>query len=179
MRAAQLFKSQGRRQGAGILDFKPITKEHDLDAGIAGVVAMNDDIDDGFGNHFLGNFVFRRRLGAFHPCSHPEVYLGEHEILGLIDEIENRAFVHLIRRNGFCHFIAVKIGAFHLGGDQKTLRLFAEQQDVTIGRPALVEQVEMHQHLMRRRISRQGELRPRRANTRKRLILSSSRSTAW
>lgn len=106
MRAALLFKSQGRRQGAGIPDFKPITKEHDLDAGIAGVVAMNDGIDDGFGNHFLGNFVFRRRLGAFRPCSHPEVYLGEHEILGLIDEIENRAFVHLIRRNG-CHFIAV------------------------------------------------------------------------
>ena len=96
MRAAQFFKCQGRRQNAGIPDFKPIPEEHDLYAGIAGVVAMHDGIDDGFGDNFLRNFVFRRHLGAFSSCSHPEVYLGEHEILGLIHEIENRAFVHLI-----------------------------------------------------------------------------------
>lgn len=158
MRAAQFFKSQGWRQGAGIPDFKPILKEHDLDTGIAGVVAMDDGIDDGLNDNFLGNFVFRRRLGAFSSCSHPEVYLGEHEILGLIDEIENRAFVHLIGRNGFFDFIAMEMGAFHLGGDEKTLRVFAEQQNGTIGRPSFVEQVEMRQYLMRRRIPRQGEI---------------------
>ena len=86
MGAAQFFKRQGRGQGTGIPDLEPILKEHDLDAGIAGVVAMDDGIDDGLGDDFLRNFVFRRRLGAFRSCSHPEVYLGEHEILGLIHE---------------------------------------------------------------------------------------------
>ena len=158
MRPAQFFKRQGGRQSAGIPDFKPILEEHDLYAGIAGVVAMHNGIDDGFSYNFLRNFVFRWHLGAFRSCSHPEVYLGEHKILGLIHEIENRAFVYLIGWNGFCHFIAVEMGAFHLGGDQKTLRLFAEQQHSGIGRPLFVEQVEMLQHLLRRRIRRQREV---------------------
>jgi predicted Rossmann-fold nucleotide-binding protein len=46
------------------------------------------------------------------------------------------------------------MGAFHFRGDQKTLRLSAEQQHSGIGRPSLVVQVEMHQYLMRRRIPR-------------------------
>ncbi len=59
---------------------------------------------------------------------------------------------------GFFHFVAVEVGAFHLGGDQKTLCLSAEQQDGGIGRTALVEEVEMLQDLMRRRVPRQGEI---------------------
>lgn len=54
--AAQFFKGQGRRQGAGVPNFETILEEHDLDAGITGVVAVNDGVDDGLGDNFLEEY---------------------------------------------------------------------------------------------------------------------------
>ena len=158
VRAAQCLWSQGRRQGTGIPNFQPVFEEHDLDAGVAGVVAMHDGVDDGFGDDLLGDFVFRGNPCAFFPCSDPKIDLGEDEILGLIDEIEDRAFVNLVGRNGLCHFTTVEVGALDLGGDQEPLWLFAKQQNGGVGRTPLVEEVEVRQHLVRRSISRQWKM---------------------
>ena len=160
VRAAQFFEGQRGRQGTGIPNFQAVLEEHDLNAGVAGVVTVHDGVDDGLGDNFLRDFVFRRRLGAVLAGADPEIDFGEHEILGLVHEIEDRAFVHLIGRDGLGHFIAVEVGAFHLGRDQEALRLFSEQQDGGMGRPLLVEQVEVGQHLMGRRVLRQREIAP-------------------
>ncbi len=160
VRAAQFFDGQGGRQGTGIPNFQAVLEEHDLHAGVAGVVTVHDGVDDGLGDNLLRDFVFRRHLGAVLAGADPEIDFGEHEILGLVHEVEDRALVHLIGRDGLGHFIAVEVGALDLGRDEEPLRLFAEQQHGGVGRPSLVEQVEVGQHFMRRGVPRQREIAP-------------------
>jgi hypothetical protein len=51
VRLAKGLEGQGRGQRAGISDLKPNRKQHYLHAGGTGVVAVNDGIDNRFGDH--------------------------------------------------------------------------------------------------------------------------------
>lgn len=77
-------------------------------------------------DNFLRDLVFRGHLGVGFPSTDPEVDLGKHEILGLIDKIEDDAFVNLVGRNGLSHFGAVEVGTLDHGGDEEALRLFSK-----------------------------------------------------
>ena len=116
MRASQFFKCEVGWQGAGVPHFEAVLEKHDLHAGVAGVVTMHDGIDDGFGDDLLGDLVFGGNLCAVFPRAHPEVDFGEHEVFGLIDKIEDRAFVNLIRWDRLGDLVTVKVGALDFGG---------------------------------------------------------------
>ena len=50
VRMGEPFRSERGRQLSRIPDFQAIRKEHDLNAGIAGVIAMGNGVDDSFGH---------------------------------------------------------------------------------------------------------------------------------
>ena len=152
----QAFRCKRRRKLAGIPDFKPVGKEHDLHAGVAGVVAMGHGVDDGLGYGLLGKFVSGRGLHALRPGTDVPVDFGKNEIRRLIHQFENRPLIDLVRRNGFADGGTVEVHAFDFRGRQKALRLLAEQQHGRMGRAAVVQQVEMGQGLLPCGFHRQG-----------------------
>lgn len=92
--------------------------------------------------------------------SDPEVDFREHKVFGLIDQFEKCAFVDLVGGNRFADFGAVKMGALHFGAEQEALRLFSEQKNGRMGRASVVEQVEMREHVLRRRVLWERKIAP-------------------
>ena len=140
----------GGGSSPGFQTSRPVGKEHDLHAGVAGVVAMGDGVDDGFGNGFAGEFVFDRCLRSKGARADGAGDFGHDEVNGLIHEFKDRAFVNLVRGNGLANFRAVEVHALDLGGEQEALGLTAKKEDGGVSRLTGVEQVEMSQRLGRR-----------------------------
>jgi hypothetical protein len=117
---------------------------------------MGNSIDDGFGYSFLGKLVFRRGLDAMFPGTDASVNFRQDEINGLINQLEDRAFENLIRRDGFADHGVVEVKTFDLGGQQKALRFLAEQEDRCVRGFSIVQQIEMGQRFFAPGIYRQG-----------------------
>ena len=96
MRDAQLLQRQRRQQPAGVPDFQAVREEHHLYAAVARIVAVRYRVDDGFGDDLRRDLVSPGRAGALRPRTHPSVDLAEHEVHGLIDQLEHRALVDLV-----------------------------------------------------------------------------------
>ena len=126
---AQFAYRQSRREFAGIPNFEPVGKEHNLDAGVAGVVTVGDGIDDGFGDGQVGQFVSDWGLIALRAGANRPVDLGHDKIHRLIDKFKDGAFVNLIGRDGFENFCAVEVHTLDLRCKEKSLGLFAKKQD--------------------------------------------------
>ena len=140
---AEFFQGERGRQCAGVPDFQPVRKEHDLDAGVAGVVAVGDGVDDGFADNFRRNFIFDRSLGGEGTSADGEVDFGQDKVHGLIHQFESSAFVDLMRRDGLAKDGAVEVGTLHLGRQQKPLRGGAEEQDGGMGGQAVFEKIQV------------------------------------
>jgi hypothetical protein len=63
----------------------------------------------------------------------------------LIDEFEHRSLVDLVRGNALPDFRAVEVHALHLGRREELLRGGAKHQDRGVGRPSVVEEIEVLQ----------------------------------
>ena len=149
VRRAKRLGCEWKRKFSGIPDFKPVGEEHDLHAGVAGVIAGGDGVDNGLGNGFAREFIFDRRLRpkrARADCTAGD--FGHHEVNGLVHEFKNRAFVNLVRRNGLANLRTVEVHALNFGSEQEALGLAAKKdEDGGVSRLAGVEQVEMGQRL--------------------------------
>ena len=119
---------------------------------------MHDGIDDGLGDDLLGNLVFGGNLCAVLPRADPEVDFGEHEVFSLIDEIEDRALVNLIRGDRLGDLVTVKVGALHFGGREEALGALAEEQDRCMGGTPFIKEVQMGEDLVSWCISSQRKM---------------------
>lgn len=147
MGLAQVLKGERLGKRAGIPDFEPVCEEHDLNAAVAVVVAVGNGVDNGFGNDIPRDLVGDRGLRALLAGADADIDLGHDEVDGLIDEFKGGALVNLIGGNGFGHFGAVEVGALDLGRQGEALGEFPEQQDGGVGGLAVIQEVQMGQHL--------------------------------
>ncbi len=143
MRDAQLRQGQLRRQLPRVPNLQPVGKEHHLDAGVASVVAVRHGIDDGLSHGFARELVRDGRLRTPGACAHGAGDLGHHKVDRLVHQLERRALVDLVGRDGLAHLGAVEVQALDFGGEQEALRLVGEQKDGGVAGPPGVEQVEM------------------------------------
>ena len=125
--AGQAVQAQRWTQLAGVPDLQPVGKKHHLDAGIAGVVAVGNGIDQGLGHHRLGDLVAHRRLRSLFPRTHRAIELGHDKIHRLIGQLKDRTLVDVIGGDRLAQFGTVKMGAFHLRGEEEALRRRAEE----------------------------------------------------
>ena len=158
MRNAQLLQGQRRQQPARVPNLQAIREKHHLYAAVARVVAVRYRVDDGFGDDLRGNLISPGRADALRPRTHRPVDLAEHEVHGLIDQLEHRALVDLIRGDRLLDLRSVKARALDLGGDQEPLGRLPEQQYGGIGQPPLVQQVQMLQQPLGGNVFRQREV---------------------
>ena len=158
MRLTQLLQGQRRRESSGIPHFQAVCEQHDLHAAIVRVIAVSHGVDDCLGHHFHRDFVRPGRPCALRSGADRSVYLTEHEISRLIDQIERRALVNLIRRDGLGDLGSMEMSAPYFGGNQESLRLLSKQQHGGIRDPITVQQIQVLQQLPRRRPLRKWEL---------------------
>ena len=158
VRNAQLLQGQRRQQPARVPNLQAIREKHHLYAAVARVVAVRYRVDDGFGDDLRGNLISPGRADALRPRTHRPVDLAEHEVHGLIDQLEHRALVDLIRGDRLLDLRSVKARALDLGGDQEPLGRLPEQQYGGIGQPPLVQQVQMLQQPLGGNVLRQREV---------------------
>ena len=128
VRFTQLLQRERRRKAAGVPHFGPVREEHDLHAAVVRVVAMCHGVDDGFGHDFRRDLVHSGSTGALRPRADGSVNLAEHEVHRLIDQLEHRALVDLVRRNRLGDLGSVIVGAPDLRGHEKSLRRPPEQK---------------------------------------------------
>ena len=144
---SQRLERQTIRKPTGIGDLKPIHEQHDLHAGVAGIVAMCHRVDDPFSNHIPWDLIGHRCSSAVGTCSHPSSNLRHHEIDGLINQLEHGPLVGLIRRDWLGNLGPVKMSALDFRSRKELLRLLPEQQHGSIGDTACIEQVQMRQQV--------------------------------
>ena len=119
---------------------------------------MRHGVDDGLGYHLLGNLVGYGGADALGAGADVQRDLAQHKIYRVIDQIKDRALIDLVGWNRLGDFCSVEVGAFDLGGDQKPLWRFSEQQHGSVGQPPVVQQVQMGQQFLGRCFFGQGEL---------------------
>ncbi len=78
-------------------------------AGVAGVVAVCDGVDDRFPNGLPWQFVLDVARGLAIAWDHGTVDLGHDKVGSLVNEFKDRAFVDVIGRDGFPDFKAVEL----------------------------------------------------------------------
>ena len=96
MRQTQFLQRQRCRQGPRIPYFQSICKKHDLYAAIACIIAVRYGIDNRLGHNISGNFVQHRSLRSVLSGTYPKIDFGHHEIHGLIHQIKDCSFIHLV-----------------------------------------------------------------------------------
>ena len=154
----QLVQRQRRGQRAGVPDLQAVGEQHDLNAGVARVVPVRHGVDDRLRHDLLRYLIGHRRLHAFAPRAHRQRDLAEHEVHGVVDQLEHRALIHLVGRDRLADPRPVEVGALDRRRDQEPLRPLPEQQHRRIRHPAPVQQVEVLEQRLRRRVLRQRKL---------------------
>ena len=137
---------------------------------------MGDGVDDRFADHPRRDLVGGGRLVGGGAGADGEVEAGEHEIHGLIHQLEHRALEHLIRGNRLGHGRAVEVGRLEFAAEQEALGLAAEQPHGGMHGLAVIKQVEMGEQLGRGSVGRQGKPRTWRARAMNLAMRSASRS---
>jgi hypothetical protein len=143
VRAAQVVHGELRRQFAGVPDFEPVGKQHDLNGGVGGVVAVGHSVDDGFGHGFAGQLIAHRGLRPCGSCAHGAGYFGQAEVQRLIDQLKHRAFVDLVRGDGLADLRAVEVHALEFRAGQKTLWGLAKEQNCRMAGLPGIQQVQV------------------------------------
>ena len=133
MRHAQHVERQRRRQPARIPHLEPVREQHDLHTAVVRVVAVRHRVNDGFGDDLGRDLVRSGRPDSFRPRADCAIDLAKHEIHCLIDQLERRSLVDLVRWNRLRHLHAVEMGALDFGSDQEPLRRLPEQKHRGVG----------------------------------------------
>ena len=157
VRLAQLGQGEGGGQAAGVPDLDAIGEHHHLHAAVAGVVAVGDGVHNRFADHLRWNLVGGGGLAGGRAGADCEVEASEHEIHGLIHQVEHRALEHLIGGDRLGYGRGVEVGGFELTAEQEALGLAAEEQHGGVHGLAVNQKVEVGEQLVGGGVGRQGE----------------------
>ena len=135
----QRIERQTLRKSSGIGDLQTISKQHHLNAGVAGVVPMCHGIDDPFRHHIPRNLIGDGGLRILRTRADSGSNLRHHKINRLIHQLKHVALVCLVERYRLGNFSAVEMSTLDFRGREKLLWLFSKQHHGSVCRIASLQ----------------------------------------
>jgi len=102
---------------------------------------MGNGIYNGFSYRASGDFIFHIHVNGLASVAYININARKHKINRLIHKLKYITLIYLVGWNGFLYFVAVKQDTPHFRRNKETLRLFAKQQDSSIGQFTVFNQM--------------------------------------